>query len=442
MLIFLKNEKIRKSEKAVYLSKMYLKKPENYQSKPNKKGLAFKVILFVILILLGYGVFQIFSKDKDISPEKQQENNQNNQESEEKNSKEKVVTYTISEGDIPAEVFSDQGKFDSNDVELLLTEAKDVYDFSQIKSGQTLRFYFNEEEKAVRMEYDCNKEEVVIAERKGNAFECREEKIAYDISTEIVDGKIENFFYVDAQGLGLSDATILEIADIFSFDIDFTTEIQTGDSFKIIYEKRTRSGEKAPDGKVLAAKFTNSGQEYAAYYFETKDDGSHYDSEGHELMRQFLRAPLSYRYISSGFTGARYHPITKTIMAHYQIDYAAPSGTPVVSTARGTVVSAGWEGGWGKMVRLRHDNGYTTHYGHLSDIGKGIRSGVSVAQGQIVGYVGSTGWSTGPHLDYGMKLNGSPVNPLSLKLPKGTPLAGEQMEKFQEIKRKYDELLR
>lgn len=442
MLIFLKNEKIRKPEKVVYLSKMYLKTPENYQPKPNKKGLAFKVILFVGLILLGYGAFKIFSKDKSISSEKQQESTHNDQKSEESNPKEKVVTYTISEGDIPAEVFGGQGGFDSNDVAALLAEAKDVYDFSQIKSGQTLRFYFNEEEKAVRMEYDCNKEEVVIAERKGNDFECREEKIAYAVSTEVVEGKIENFFYVDAQDLGLSDATILEIADIFSFDIDFTTEIQAGDSFKIIYEKRTRNGEKAPDGKVLAAKFTNSGQEYFAYYFETKDGGSHYDSEGHELMRQFLRAPLSYRYISSGFTGARYHPITKTVTAHYQIDYAAPSGTPVVSTARGTVASAGWEGGWGNMVRLRHDNGYTTHYGHLSAIGKGIRSGVSVAQGQIIGYVGSTGWSTGPHLDYGMKLNGSPVNPLSLKLPKGNPLGSEDMSKFEEAKNSYNEQLK
>jgi murein DD-endopeptidase MepM/ murein hydrolase activator NlpD len=249
------------------------------------------------------------------------------------------------------------------------------------------------------MEYDCNKEEVVIAERKGKDFECREEKIAYDVSMEVVEGKIENFFYVDAQKVGLSDATILEIADIFSFDIDFTTEIQVGDSFKIIYEKRTRNGERAPDGKILSAKFVNSGQKYFAYYFETKDGGSHYDPEGHELMRQFLRAPLSYRYISSGFTGARYHPITKTVTAHYQIDYAAPVGTPVVSTARGTVVSAGWEGGWGNMVRIRHDNGYTTHYGHLSKIAKGIKSGASVAQGQVIGYVGSTGWSTGPHLD-------------------------------------------
>jgi murein DD-endopeptidase MepM/ murein hydrolase activator NlpD len=154
-----------------------------------------------------------------------------------------------------------------------------------------------------------------------------------------------------------------------------------------------------------------------------------------------LKAPLSYRRITSGYTGARMHPVTRKVSAHYQIDYAAPTGTPVVASARGSVSSAGWEGGWGNMIRLRHDGGYTTHYGHLSAIAKGIRSGASVAQNQVIGYVGSTGWSTGPHLDYGMKLNGSPVNPLALNLPKGNPLNGETMKIFEEEKNKYAKLL-
>jgi murein DD-endopeptidase MepM/ murein hydrolase activator NlpD len=210
----------------------------------------------------------------------------------------------------------------------------------------------------------------------------------------------------------------------------------------IYYEKRTLNGEPAPDGKVLAAKFINEGEEYFGYYYELEGEGGHYDSEGKELLRQFLRAPLSYRRITSGYTGARLHPITKTVTAHYQIDYAAPIGTPVVATARGTVTSAGYEGGWGNMVRLRHDNGYSTHYGHLSAYGKNIKAGTSVSQGQVIGYVGSTGWSTGPHLDYGMRLNGSPINPLSLKLPKGTPLEGADLENFQKIKQEYDQYLK
>ena len=176
------------------------------------------------------------------------------------------------------------------------------------------------------------------------------------------------------------------------------------------------------------------------FYFEADGAGSHYDGEGRELQRQFLRAPLSYRRITSGYTGARLHPITKTVSAHYQIDYAAPVGTPVVATARGTVSSAGWEGGWGNMIRLMHENGYATHYGHLSSYAEGVRSGASISQGQVIGYVGSTGWSTGPHLDYGMKLSGAPVNPLSLKLPKGEPLSGDQLNKFLREKGEYDDI--
>jgi murein DD-endopeptidase MepM/ murein hydrolase activator NlpD len=352
-----------------------------------------------------------------------------------------VINYTVSTGDIPADVFSTQGKLDANDTTALLVSAQDVYDFTNLKIGRNLRFYFENEPRATRLEYDRDTERVIIVERSGENFSAREEKIDYAVSQEIATGTIDNFFYADALEAGLSESTVLEVGDIFSFDIDFTTEIQAGDAFSIIYEKRTRDGEKAPDGKILAGKFVNVGTPFYAYYFDNNGKGGYYDAEGRVLERQFLKAPLSYRHISSGFTGARMHPITRKISAHYQIDYAAPSGTPVVASAHGTIASAGWEGGWGNMIRLTHDNGYTTHYGHLSAFAKGIRSGMRVSRGQLIGYVGSTGWSTGPHLDYGIKLNGTPVNPLKLNLPKGEPLNEESMPQFEEIKKQYAELL-
>ena len=356
---------------------------------------------------------------------------------------ENIISHTICEGDIPAEVFAKYGKLDANGTATLLDAARDVYDFTNIKIGQNLDFVFCENgEKIEKIRYYPDSENMIVAEADGENFKVKKENIPYAVQEETLSIEIDEFLYKDAIDAGLSEASILEAADVFSFDIDFNTEIQAGDKMKVIYEKRTLKGEPAPNGKIIAAKFINSGQEYFAYSFESDGKFGHYDAEGHELMRQFLRAPLSYRRISSGYTSARRNPITRTISAHYQIDYAAPSGTPVVTTANGTVVSAGWEGGWGNMVRIKHDNGFTTHYGHLSAYGKGIKSGAAVSQGQVVGYVGSTGWSTGPHLDYGMKLNGSPVNPMSLKLPKGNPLAGTEMEKFQELKRKYDELLK
>lgn len=354
----------------------------------------------------------------------------------------RIIEYKISEDDIPAEIFKSQGGFDANDMEAILSSSENVYDFTNIKIGKNIRFYFDEkEEKAKRVEYDKDTEEMIIIERTGNNFTCHKDKIAYEVSQETARGIIDDFFYVDAMQAGIQEATVLEMGDIFSFDIDFTTEIQLNDEFIIIYEKRLRNGKEAPDGKILGAKFINSGTAYFAYYFDNGGKGGYYDFEGRLLERQFLKAPLSYRRISSGFTGARLHPITRKISAHYQVDYAAPTGTPVVASAHGTVVSAGWEGGWGNMIRLKHDNSYATHYGHLSKYASGIRSGAQVSRGQVIGYVGSTGWSTGSHLDYGIKLNGIPVNPLKLNLPKGEPISQNEMENFEKIKNQYANLL-
>jgi murein DD-endopeptidase MepM/ murein hydrolase activator NlpD len=353
-----------------------------------------------------------------------------------------IIDYTISAGDIPAEVFNLQGKLDVNATTALLSASKDIYDFTNLKIGRVLRFYFEKEDRATRIEYERDTERMIVVERVGDNFTVREEKIAYAVSQEIANGTIDNFFYADALESGLSEGTVLEVGDIFSFDIDFTTEIQQGDAFAIIYEKRTQEKKKAPDGKILAAKFVNVGTTYFAYYFDNDGKGGYYDNDGRLLERQFLKAPLSYRHISSGFTGARRHPITRKITAHYQIDYAAPAGTAVVASANGTVVSAGWSGGWGNIIHLVHGNGFTTHYGHLNAFAKGIKSGIAVSRGQLIGYVGSTGWSTGPHLDYGIKLNGTPVNPLKLDLPKGEPLSGEKIKQFEEAKKQYAELLK
>ncbi len=359
-------------------------------------------------------------------------------------STEKITSHIIMEGDIPADIFSKYGKLDANEITNLLAASEDIFDFTQLKIDKDIDFIFDENEKLSKIAYYPTSERMVVAEKNDGDFVVEKKDIPYFIEEKTVSVKIDEFLYKDALDAGLTENSILEIADIFSFDIDFTTEIREGDELKAVYQKRTLDGVDAPDGKVLAAKFTNNDNSYFAYYFKNENEeiGSHYDADGKELVRQFLRAPLSYRKITSGYTGARFHPITKTVSAHYQIDYAAPVGTPVVATARGTVTSAGWETGWGNIVRIRHDNGYTTHYGHLSAYGTGIKAGATVSQVEVVGFVGSTGWSTGPHLDYGMKLNGNPVNPMSLQLPKGTPLGGDVLEKFQQKKSKYEEALR
>lgn len=409
---------------------IYSQPPIEDPNKNRKRKIFFVVVFAVVAVYLGFknsfnqeNKWQVLSAESTVSFPK----------GEGKASKGEKKSCLVVEGDTPAKIFSAYGKLDANDTESLLAAAEGVYDFTNVRIGRELRFYFNGEERASRIEYDRDTETMIVAERSGNDFKVHEEKIDYDVSVETAHGTIDNFFYADALEAGLSEPTVLEVGDLFSFSIDFMTEIRQGDEFDFVYEKRKLGEQDAPDGKILAAKFINDGTAHYAYYFE---DG-YYDNEGHLLERQFLKAPLSYRRITSGFTGARMHPITRVVSAHYQIDYAAPTGTPVVSTARGTVVSAGWETGWGNIVRLRHDNGYTTHYGHLSGFAKGIVSGASVEQGEVVGFVGSTGWSTGPHLDFGMKLNGVPVNPLKLDLPKGQPLPSDKMASFEETKKLY-----
>jgi len=421
---------------------------QNQKKPKNKKIFKDLLILIIALIFLLYGIFMTFSQKKEIAVPKEAEIKKSPQKQIEAtggqkiNPNEKVFNYTIKEGDIPADVFQEQANFDANDTLALIKSAEEVYDFSNLKIGQTLYCYFDkDQEKANKIEYDKNNETKIVAQKIEEGFRVEEKEINYEIFQEIATGEIENFFYLDAMEAGLSERTIIEVADVFSFDIDFMTEIQIGDKFSFIYEKRTRNGKGAPDGKVLAAKFFNKNENYYAYYYDNDGKGGHYDSEGRVLVRQFLRAPLSYSRITSGYTGARLHPITRKISAHYQIDYAAPTGTPVVASARGTVYSVGWEGGWGNMIRVRHDNSYTSHYGHLSAFAQGIRSGSRVDQGQLIGFVGSTGWSTGPHLDYGIKLNGSPVNPLALNLPKGEPLTEEKMPEFEELKNNYNQIL-
>lgn len=366
----------------------------------------------------------------------------NNADAVAKHANERITSYTIAEGDIPADVFAREGRLDANEIAALIDAGKDVFDLTKLKIGQSMRFCADVATgETVRVEYDCDTESTIVAERTEQGFFVRKDAIAYDVTERSVSGTIDHFFYADGQEAGLTEPTILTVGDVFSFSFDFMTDIRVGDTFVVVYEERRRDGVRGPDGVVRAARFVNDGTTHEAYYFENDGVGAYYDGDGHKLERQFLQAPLSYRRITSGFTGARLHPITKRVSAHYQIDYAAPTGTPVVATADGTVSSAGWEGGWGNMVRLAHDNGYTTHYGHLSAIAKNVRSGAHVSRGEVIGFVGSTGWSTGPHLDYGMKKNGTPVNPMKLEQPKGALLEGEMREAFLRQKEHHAQIL-
>jgi murein DD-endopeptidase MepM/ murein hydrolase activator NlpD len=238
-----------------------------------------------------------------------------------------------------------------------------------------------------------------------------------------------------AQGdLGLA----LEISDIFAWDIDFSTDLRNGDGYKVVVEGLYLDGQFRKYGEILSAEFSNNGRTYHAYRFAQRGRADYFDENGRSLKKAFLKAPLNFRRISSYFSGRRMHPILKIARPHHGIDYAAPYGTPVSAAGDGTVVFSGRKGQYGKLVGIRHPNGYTTYYGHLSRIPKGMSAGRKVAQGDVIGYVGATGLATGPHLHYEMRVRGRAVNPLTAPLPQGTPIPASLLNDFIAFRRTMD----
>jgi murein DD-endopeptidase MepM/ murein hydrolase activator NlpD len=224
--------------------------------------------------------------------------------------------------------------------------------------------------------------------------------------------------FVDSR---LDISLALELSDIYAWTIDFYA-VQKGDRFRVYYEEISIDSVPSGTGKVLGAVFQTEGRYLYAFYFEHGSNGNYFDEQGKNLRRSFLKAPLRFSRISSRFSGSRMHPVLRIRRPHYGVDYAAPSGTPVYALGDGKVTEAGWNGGYGRYVKIRHNSVYTTGYGHLSGYGKGIRAGVQVRQGEVIGYVGSSGLSTGPHLDFRVYKNGSPVDPLKMESPPAKPV--------------------
>jgi murein DD-endopeptidase MepM/ murein hydrolase activator NlpD len=237
---------------------------------------------------------------------------------------------------------------------------------------------------------------------------------SYQTRLTYASGNIEHSFFDAGRSAGLTDRQILKLADIFGWDVDFALDVHAGDSFSAIYEQKYWLGRKIADGPFLAAEFINQGHVHRAIAFRDESGKlRYYNPAGRNLKRTFLRTPVKFSHISSGFSAARYHPILKLWRAHTGVDYAAPVGTPVRVTASGTIVSLGWNGGYGRAILVRHDGPYSTLYAHLSRYRNGLHSGSHVEQGEIIGYVGASGLATGPHLHYEFRVNGQHRNPLA-----------------------------
>lgn len=350
-----------------------------------------------------------------------------------------VTEFIVEEGDVFASIAQKMG-FSYGDAMNILDLTSSTYDFTSIRVGQPFRLYIAEEGKKVRLEYEKNKEEIVVIYFVDGACQADIVPINYVIESQIVSGVITSSLWMSGIEAGMPDDLIIKFANVFDWTIDFGMGVKNGDSFEVLYEKRFRDGKYVGTGKILAGKFINNGKEYSGYLFEDKDGNpAYYNEKGESMRKQFLRAPLEYRYISSGFSGSRADPISGVVGGHHAIDYAAALGTPVRAVGDGMVESVGWnKQGLGNLITIHHNGTYTTQYGHLSGFAKTTRTGAKVVQGQIIGFVGSTGHSTGPHLHYQIRKNGQLVNALTIDFPPGEAVQGDRREDFDRTRVEFD----
>jgi murein DD-endopeptidase MepM/ murein hydrolase activator NlpD len=328
------------------------------------------------------------------------------------------------------------------DIVSLTDELKPFFDPRRMKKGDSLYYSLDSGGGLQVLEYVNDSKRYVVSRDDGN-FSCRAEDIAFDITMRTMGGVIWNSLYEDVIAAGGNGEVAVALATIFEGKVDFFTDLRRGDIFKIVLEALSRDGSFREFGRIHAAALCVNGRWEKAYYYRQKDEivGEYFDEKGRSLRGIFLRSPLNYRRISSSFSYRRFHPILKRYQPHLGIDYAAPVGTPVVSVGDGVVTFSGWKGPNGKLVVIKHANNYTTSYGHLSRYAKGIRKGVRIRQGQVIGYVGSTGRSTGPHLDFRMKKDGLFVNPLKLKPVSTEKVSPNDQEEFDNIVTYYDAYL-
>mgnify|MGYP001497910307 CR=1 FL=1 len=321
--------------------------------------------------------------------------------------------------------------FSPQEIYELNKQSKKVFPFTKICAGQPYRICTTDGDFDSFI-YEIDDEEQLIIRRNENDTEMERVPIVYDVERELVQGVIKTSLFDAVTEVGEDSKLAIALADIFAWDIDFILDLRVGDTFQALVEKRFREGEPAGYGRVLAAEFVNRKKVYRALRFEDEQGrAQYYDEDGSNVRKAFLKAPLNFTRISSGFTMKRFHPISKTWKAHPAIDYAAPPGTPIKTVGDGTIKRIGRTRGNGNFIEVRHSNGYSTLYLHMKGFARGMRRGKKVTQGQVIGYVGSTGLATGPHLCYRMRKNGAPVNPARIKVPSSKSVAKSQMEDFR-----------
>lgn len=351
-----------------------------------------------------------------------------------------IVTGKVKRNQFISSILSAHG-VDWNDIEKLLTDNRETFDPRKVRTGSSYSVLMTRDTLSKPDYFIYNHDP-----RVSYLFSLKDTLAIYRHDAEIIrtlrysSGTISTSLWEAVQENNLNPNLSAELSEIYAWTIDFFG-LQKGDKFKVIYEEEFIGEESVGIRRIHAAQFEHAGSTIFAIPFIQDSVMSFFDTTGASLRKAFLKAPLRYSRISSRFSGGRMHPILKIVRPHHGVDYAAPIGTPVLAIGDGRVTSTGYEGGAGRIVRIRHNSVYSTAYMHLSRFGPGISSGVYVKQGQVIGYVGSSGLSTGPHLDFRFYRNGSPIDPLKVEAPPVNPVAPESMEEFGNVAEGYINLL-
>ena len=312
------------------------------------------------------------------------------------------------------------------------TEAKGL---RQLVPGRVMRAHTSEDGELLELRYSTGLM-VLTVKPYGDNYRVSEQVAQLERRVVMRSAEIKSSLFAATDAARLTDAVAGQIADIFSTDIDFHKDLRRGDRFTVVHEMYYEAGEAVRSGRVLAAEFVNQGKTYQAVWFQHPNgQGDYYTADGKPIKKAFLRSPLEFSRITSGFTQARFHPILQRWRAHKGIDYAAAPGTGVKATADGIVEVASYDRGYGNVVVLRHQQKYTTLYGHLSGFARGVSRGARISQGQVIGYVGSTGLATGPHLHYEFRINEVHQDPLSVAMPDAPPITSDQRASFEAVAR-------
>jgi murein DD-endopeptidase MepM/ murein hydrolase activator NlpD len=314
----------------------------------------------------------------------------------------------------------------------LIAKVRPLLNPRKLRPGKTVQLGLNPEDQTVQVMEVVVGEQIVHAKATSEGWMVERRDLPSVRQTRVLHGTIAGSLYETGVSVGLARQHVMELANIFQYDIDFFSDFRPGDDFAVVVEESHYEDGRQVPRRVLAADLQADGKIHSAFYFALKNgNASYYDAEGKELRSSFLRAPLSFTRISSPYSSARRHPIFRTLRPHRAIDYAAPEGTPVVAIGRGKVTFRGWRAGYGNLVEVSHPGGYSSRYGHFSRIARGIRKGVEVNAGDVIGFVGQTGHATGPHLHFEFLQGHKKINFLAVKIPRTERLAGAELQRFK-----------